>query len=176
MDQGGITFALLDYWCVTGDWENVSFFIYEIYPRIPEAVRRFPGNFIKYTSSLSILKKMCKEKNLPREFICKENDSSFGESNIDVTLYQIETFKSGISFPGNKFLRDPEQRKIRLSHPALGVYPETYIGLVRQYVPKDEQFDLFEKCKVCSLWRVTQLPLYYVKKRWRRSKIIILII
>ena len=143
--RGGITFALLNYWCVTGDWENVSFFIYEIYPRIPEAGRYFPGDFIKSTSSRSILKKMCKEKNLPRGFMCKENDFSFGESNIDVTLYQIETFNSGISFPGNKFLLDPEERKTHLSHPALGVYPETYISLVKQYVQKDEQSDLFEK-------------------------------
>lgn len=99
---GGITFDLLHYWCVTGDWNNVSFYIYEIYPHIAGADRYFPSDLIKSNSSLSILKKMCREDNLPREFMCKEKDSSFGQSNIDVTLYQIETFNSGISLCGKQ--------------------------------------------------------------------------
>ena len=143
----GITDSLLTYWSKTGDWNNLLFFINEIYPRIPKDHKSDAIFQIKGYSPISIIKKICKEDSLPEEFLCNEDDFYFGSNNIDTTLYQIETVKEGISFPGNKFLLDFAEVYDRLSTPEFGIYPETYIRVVKQYITKERQISLFKNMK-----------------------------
>ena len=141
-----ITDGLLTYWSKTGDQHNLLFFINEIYPRIPEHNRTNPAYRIKAYSPPSILKMICKEKIFSdkNEFMCDEKYIDFGAENIDTTLYQIETSKEGIYFPGNDFLKSSEDIRQRLSHTHFGIYPDTYIRLVKRYIPKVQQLYLFK--------------------------------
>ena len=144
-----ITNNLLTYWSKTGDSRNILFFMDEIYPRIPEDKRGHPAApayRIKGYSPPSILKMICKEKNFSDkpEFKCDEKDVDFGAYNFDTTLYQIETSKEGIYFPGNAFFKNSESIRGRLAHTPFGVYPDTYIRLVKRYIPKIRQFELYK--------------------------------